>query len=66
MLTLRDQIEELFLDLEKKGTDLVADKVRLDTFDLMLKKKMKKVLKKLNASINPLPYRKERGICKDY
>lgn len=66
MLTLRDEIEDLLLNLGKKGTDLVADKVRLETFDTMVKKKMKTVFRKTTASINPLPYREEREIPRSH
>jgi len=66
MLTLRDEIEDLLLNLGKKGTDLVADKVRLETFDTMVKNKMKTVFKKTSASINPLPYREEREIPRSH
>jgi len=66
MLTLRDEIEDLLLNLEKKGTDLEADKVRLETFDTIIRKKMKMVYRKLTASLNPLPYREERKIPRSH
>ena len=66
MLTLRDEIENLLLNLEKRGTDLEADKVRLATFDVMVRKKMKMVYRKLTASLNPLPYREERKIPRSH
>ncbi len=66
MLTLRDEIEDLLLSLEKRGTDLEADKVRLETFDTIIRKKMKMVYRKLTASLNPLPYREERKIPRSH
>ncbi len=66
MLTLRDEIENLLLNLEKRGTDLEADKVRLETFDTIIRKKMKMVYRKLTASLNPLPYREERKIPRSH
>ncbi len=66
MLTLRDEIENLLLNLEKKRTDLETDKVRLETFDTIIRKKMKKVHRKLTASLNPLPYREERKIPRSH
>ena len=66
MLTLRDEIEDLLLNLEKRGTDLEADKVRLETFDTIIRKKMKMVYRKLTASLNPLPYREERKIPRSH
>ncbi len=53
MLTLRDEIEGLLLNLEERGTDLEADKVRLETFDAIIRKEMKLVYRKLTASLNP-------------
>ncbi|GAH26987.1 unnamed protein product, partial [marine sediment metagenome] len=66
MLTLRDEIENLLLNLEKRGTDLEADKARLETFDTIIRKKMKMVYRKLTASLNPLPYREERRIPRSH
>jgi len=66
MLTLRDEIENLLLNLEKRGTGLEADKVRLETFDTIIRKKMKMVYRKLTASLNPLPYREERKIPRSH
>ena len=66
MLTLRDEIENLLLNLEKRGTGLEADKVRLATFDTIIRKKMKKVHGKLTVSLNPLPYREERKIPRSH
>ena len=66
MLTLRDEIENLLLNLEKRGTDLEADKVRLETFDTIIRKKMKVIYRKLTASLNPLPYREERKIPRSH
>ncbi|HDZ50102.1 MAG TPA: tetratricopeptide repeat protein [Candidatus Aerophobetes bacterium] len=66
ILTLRDEIEDLLLNLEKRGTDLEADKVRLETFDTIIRKKMKMVYRKLTASLNPLPYREERKIPRSH
>ena len=66
MLTLRDEIENLLLNLEKRGTDLEADRVRLETFDVIIRKQMKKVHRKLTTSLNPLPYREERKIPRSH
>jgi len=66
MLTLRDEIENLLLNLGKRGTDLEADKVRLETFDAIIRKKMQKVHRKITASLNPLPYREERKIPRSH
>ncbi len=66
MLTLRDEIENLLLNLEKRGTGLEADKARLGTFDTIIRKKMKMVYRKLTASLNPLPYREERKIPRSH
>lgn len=66
MLTLRDEIENLLLNLEKRRTDLEADKVRLETFDAIIRKKMQLVYRKLTASLNPLPYREERKIPRSH
>lgn len=66
MLILRDEIENLLLNLEKRGTDLEADRVRLETFDVIIRKKMKKVHRKLTTSLNPLPYREERKIPRSH
>ncbi len=66
MLTLRDEIENLFLNLEKRGADLEADKVRLETFDAIIRKRMGTVHRKLTASLNPLPYREERKIPRSH
>jgi len=62
MLTLRDEIEDLLLNLEKRGTDLTADKIRLETFDTIVRKKMKIIYRKLTASLNPVSYREEKKI----
>lgn len=66
MLILRDEIEDLLLNLEKRGTDLEADKIRLETFDTIIRKTMKMVYRKLSASLNPLPYREERKIPRSH
>lgn len=66
MLILRDEIEDLLLNLEKRGTDLEADKIRLETFDTIIRKTMKMVYRKLSASVNPLPYREERKIPRSH
>jgi len=59
MLTLRDGMEELLIKLEKKGTDLAAEKSRLESFDVIIKDKAKMVYRNLSAFLNPLPYREE-------
>jgi len=66
MLILRDEIEDLLLNLEKRGTDLEADKIRLETFDTIIRKTMKMVYRKLTASLNLLPYREERKIPRSH
>ena len=66
MLTSRDEIENLLLNLEKRGTDLETDRVRLETFDVIIRKQMKKVHRKLTTSLNPLPYREERKIPRSH
>jgi len=66
MFNLRDKIEDLVIDLEKKGTDLTAEKVRLETFDTILRKKMKMVYRKLTVSLNPRAYREERKIPRSH
>jgi len=62
MLTLRDEMEELLIKLEKKGTNLAAEKSRLESFDVIIKDKAKMVYRSLAAFLNPLPYREERKI----
>lgn len=62
MLTLRDEMEELLIKLEKKGTDLAAEKSRLESFDVIIKDKAKMVYRNLATFLNPLPYREERKI----
>lgn len=66
MLILRDEIEDLLLNLEKRETDLEADKIRLETFDTIIRKTMKMVYRKLSAILNPLPYREERKIPRSH
>ncbi len=62
MLTLRDGMEELLIKLEKKGTNLAAEKSRLESFDVIIKDKAKMVYRNLATFLNPLPYREERKI----
>lgn len=62
MFTLRDEIEELLIKLEKKGTSLAAEKSRLESFDVIIKDKAKMVYRSLATFLNPLPYREERKI----
>ncbi len=66
MFTLRDQIERLLLNLRKRGTDLETDRVRLESFDNIIRKKMKMLYRKLTASISLLPFREERKVPRSH
>ena len=62
MLTLRDEIEELLHRLEKKGTELSAERTRLESLDHIGRKKAKIILRHLRACVDLTPYREERNI----
>ncbi|MEE9192273.1 MAG: tetratricopeptide repeat protein [Candidatus Aerophobetes bacterium] len=62
MLTLRDEIEDCLSYLEKKGTPLAAEKVRLESFDIIIRNRMKMAYRKLAASFDLLSYRGKRAI----
>jgi len=62
MLTLRDEIEELLHSLEERGTNVSAERTKLENLDPIARKKAKIILKHLKASVELAPYREERKI----
>lgn len=66
IFTLRDEIEESFSYLEKRGTHLAPEKVRLEGFDTIIRDRMKMVYRNLAASLDLLSYRAEREIPRSH
>ena len=66
ILILRDDIKMLSARLERRGTDLLVEKSRLDSLDQIIKDKAKPIFRSLTDSIAPLPYREERKIPRSH
>jgi len=62
MITLREEMEELCNDLEKRDTDLAMEKVRIEKYDRRMVKNADFFLRNLRTFINLKSYREGRAI----
>lgn len=62
MITLREEMEKLYDDLEKRDTDLAMEKVRIEKYDRRMVKNADFFLRNLTTFINLKSYREGRAI----